>query len=157
MILNDFIVWAEQNGWQIEQSSEPAELPEVIADRYPAPAVWQEFIAPLRKCSNATDTVWFLTYPDYQQQEQGFQWNEFEKQSMEAAGGDHEQQAAVTAFWNYHLPIVLNVAGDYTYYAIDTQFGSVVCGTAPEYEEPHVAAESFPAFIRKIISGEITL
>ena len=147
----------EKEGWKITMRETEAAVPEEISDRYPAPAAWAAFIAPVSECVSGDGKVRFLTFEDYQTQRDGFRWNEPELRSTEAAGNDHEMRAAVTGFWNYHLPIVLNVAGDYTYYAIDTQFGSVVCGTAPEYEEPHVAAESFPAFIRKIISGEITL
>ena len=60
-------------------------------------------------------------------------------------------------FWNRHLPIYRSVKGKYSYYAIDTESGKIVCGYEPEYEDASIVADSFEDFIDKIISGEIIL
>ena len=147
----------EESGWQITLGDSSESLPEDIADRYPVPAAWECFIAPVQQCVSADGNVRFLTFADYQPEAEGVCWNQFELRSMEAAGNDQEQRAAVTAFWNYHLPVVICTGSTSAYYAIDTQFGSVVYGTADEPESPEVIADSFPVFIRQIISGEISL
>ncbi|MBP0971820.1 MAG: hypothetical protein IKX57_02340 [Oscillospiraceae bacterium] len=147
----------EEDGWQITLGEPGGSLPEAIADRYPVPAAWECFIAPVQQCVSGDGTVRFLTFGDYQQEAEDACWNQFERRSTAAAGNDQEQCAAVTAFWNYHLPVVICSGSTSAYYAMDTQFGSVVYGTAAEPESPEVIAESFPAFIEKIISGEIKL
>ena len=60
-------------------------------------------------------------------------------------------------YWDKHLPIVMSVEDGYAYYAINTDTGTVVEGRGPEFEEPSVVAESFEAFINKMIAGEIRL
>ncbi len=147
----------EKEGWKITMRETEAAVPEEISDRYPAPAAWAAFIAPVSECVSGDGQVRFLTFEDYQTQRDGFRWNEPELRSTEAAGNDHELRAAVTGFWNYHLPIVHCTGDPYAYYAIDTQFGSVVYGEAPEFETAEVAAESFEQFIQKLIDGAIKL
>ena len=63
----------------------------------------------------------------------------------------------IIKFWVRHLPIYRSVEGEYSYYAIDTESGKVVCGYEPEYEDAAIVADSFEEFINKIISGEIIL
>ena len=147
----------EENGWRISAGDAGASLPESVTDRYPVPAAWERFIAPVTQCVSGDGSVRFLTFADYQPQAQGIRWNEFELRSMAAAGSNHEKQAAVTSFWNYHLPVVLCSGGTSAYYAIDTQFGSVVYGTADAPESPEVIADSFTAFIQQIIDGTVKL
>jgi len=49
------------------------------------------------------------------------------------------------------------VDGDYAYYAIDVNDGSVVYGYEPEFEEVTIIAKSFGEFLGKVVSGEIKL
>ena len=149
---NKFIEWARANGWNIISADEEISLPESISKRYEIPAEWYSFINKFRKCENSAATVWFLTPDDYLPQD-GFQWNEFELQSLEYADPDDD----IVSFWDRHLPVVISVEDGYSYYAIDTQTGNVVNGYEPEYEDASVIAEDFDAFITKIISGEIVL
>ena len=156
-MFTQWISLLEKAGWEITMRGESADVPEEIIDRYPAPAAWVRMIAPLSKCVSRDGSVRFLTFEDFQTQADGFRWNEPELRSTEAAGNDHELRAAVTGFWNYHLPIVHCTGDPYAYYAIDTQFGSVVYGEAPEFETAEVAADSFEQFIQKLIDGAIKL
>ena len=147
----------EESGWKITLRETDATLPESIHERYPVPGAWERFIAPVASCVSADGNVRFLTFEDYQSNAGDTPWNMLEQQSMQAAGDDDAQQALVTGFWNYHLPIVLCTGEKHAYYAIDAQFGSVVYGEAPECETAEVVAESFDAFIQKIIEGAIKL
>lgn len=152
-MINRFIEWAEKNGWKIVMNEEAVSLPDEITSRYAIPEKWYDLISKLEICENSTAETWFLAPRDYLPREEGFQWNEFEKQSLEWTDGDE----SVKAFWDKHLPIVMSVEGEYSYYAVNTDNGSIVHGCEPEYEEAETIADSFEDFITKIISGDISL
>ncbi|MBR6158380.1 MAG: hypothetical protein IKQ27_15605 [Lachnospiraceae bacterium] len=149
-----FIKWAEENGWDVVEVEEKADLPDHIKERYIIPETWYDFIAKFRLCQNRDFTKWFLTPLDYKNdRNEGFRWNEYEMQSLEWCDGDDQ----IIAFWNTHLPIFRSVDGEYSYYAIDTANGNVVYGCEPEYEDATIVADDFNAFIGQIISGKIVL
>ena len=150
---NEFIIWAKNNNWNIILNSEKTELPDSIKNRYHIPKQWYEFISNMQVCENDDATKWFITPRDYLPNEEGFQWNEFELQSLEYGSNATD----IVTYWNKHLPVFMSVDGEYSYYAINTENGNVVNGYEPEYEASTVVADSFETFIRKIISGEIVL
>ncbi|MBQ8967576.1 SMI1/KNR4 family protein [Ruminococcus sp.] len=154
-MLDRFIKWAEANGWNIVTDSEKIELPEEIRKRYAVPDKWYSFICRLRICENSSQDKWFLTPLDFADggNDESFRWNEFELMSLEWTDND----SSVRKFWDRHMPIVMSVAGGYSYYAIDTENGRIVTGCEPEFEEARGVAESFEEFIEKIIAGEIVL
>ena len=149
----EFIIWAKNNNWNIILNSEETELPDNIRTRYHIPKQWYEFISNMQVCENDNATKWFLSPRDYLPNEEGFQWNEFELQSLEYGSNTTD----IVTYWNKHLPVLMSVDGEYSYYAINTENGNVVNGYEPEYEASTVVADSFEMFIRKIISGEIPL
>ena len=157
MMLRDFTVWAEKKNWHIAGRTEACRLPDRITERYRIPPEWLDFISNFSRCSDSTDTKWFLTFEDYFEKNEGFQWNEFELQSLEAADSDSGWKSSIISYWDRHFPIAMCVDGEYAYYAVDTENGHVVFGCEPEYEEPTVIAESFEAFIQKLIANEIIL
>ncbi|WP_370511691.1 hypothetical protein [Brevibacillus sp. AG162] len=55
------------------------------------------------------------------------------------------------------MPIALSVRNGYTYYAIDlgNEFGSIVCGSEPEFEEVEHIASSFDQFLDKIMKNSV--
>lgn len=152
-IISEFIEWARNENWNIILNSDKTDLPENIKIRYNIPKQWYEFISKMQVCENDDATKWFLTPRDYLPNEEGFQWNEIELQSLEYGNNENE----IISFWNKHLPIFLSVDGEYSYFAINTENGNVISGFEPEYEASTVVADSFEMFIRKIISGEIIL
>lgn len=153
-----FFAWAKANGWHIEPADSEAVLPEEIVQRYAIPSVWLDFIRHFRLCSDPSDTKWFLTIEDYYPKETGFQWNDYELQSLEAAEADPRCAAQwkeqIRTYWDKYFPIVMDVAGEYAYFAIDTESGEVVRGCEPEFEECDAVADSFGAFLNKIMEGE---
>ena len=149
----EFIIWAKNNNWNIILNSEKTELPDSIRTRYHIPKQWYEFISNMQVCENDNATKWFLSPRDYLPNEEGFQWNEFELQSLEYGSNASD----IVTYWNKHLPVLMSVDGEYSYYAIDTENDNVVYGSEPEYEDSTIVAENFDSFIMKIISGEIEL
>jgi len=156
-MFDEFVKWAHSNNWNIAIAPERMALPECISQRYVIPENWLEFVSRLKTCCNASQTKWFLLPEDFQPRSEGFQWNEFELQSLSSAENDTAWKMEIISYWNRHLPIFMAVDGEYSYFALDTTNGAVVSGFEPEYEESEVIAESFLSFLKKVISGEIAL
>lgn len=152
-MLDKFIKWAMNNGWNVISTREKTDLPDSIKRRYDIPVQWYNFICKIKVCENQSATKWFLTANDYYLQDNGFQWNDFEVQSLQY----NDNEKSVISYWDKHLPIILCVDGDYSYFAINTKNGNIVYGCEPEYEVSTVIAENFNIFINNIISGEIVL
>jgi len=89
MANNDFIIWAKNNNWNIILNSDKSDLPNSIKSRYNIPKQWYDFICGIQVCENDNATKWFLTPRDYLPNEEGFQWNEFEIQSLEYGTRDY--------------------------------------------------------------------
>ncbi len=148
-ILENFLSWAEEKQWHIKEKKNLLVLPEEITERYLLPETWLRFVSRVSCCANPDESAWFLTQEDYQNQN-AFAWNTFETISLESAGTPEEIQK-IRAFWNRYFPVMLCVSGEYAFYAIDTENGSVVYGCEPEFEETEAFAESFPEFLRRIM------
>jgi hypothetical protein len=115
----------------------------------PEPVV--DWASSFSQLSNADETVWFLSRPDYSNgAEDAFAWNEFEQLSIQAATTDDEA-VAVARFWERHVPILLSVRDGYEYLAVRDD-GAVVHGTEPEFEEAVVAFSHFEDLLRYIIA-----
>ena len=71
---------------------------------------------------------------------------------LEAANGDPDWQHEVTAFWDRHFPVMLAVHSDYDYLAVSLDGGSVVHGSAPQWEDASPVAGSFLEFLRALES-----
>lgn len=103
--------------------------------------------------SSNDEAVWFLSAGDYtDSQDDAFSWAEFEIISRDAAQTE-AQSAAVSRFWDRHLPILLSVRGGYSYVAIVTSgvgLGEVVFGTEPLFEETTLLADDFAGFLDAI-------
>lgn len=151
-----FIKWAEKEGWNISAFGKSS-LPDSIMQRYRIPPEWLAFIENLTICEDASAETWFLTPDDYYEKADGFQWNEFERQSLESAESDESLQEEIISYWNTHLPIIMSVKDGYSYYAINVENGNVVVGYEPEYEESDIAAADFHEFIERAVAGEIIL
>src|SRR3954452_11079902 len=116
--------------------------------RYPAiPAEYMEFLTHIGSCMNNDETVWFLCEDDYNQTtDSAFQWNDFEVQSLEAAGTDEHLRSRIKMFWDEHLPIALSVKSKYAFLCIvlsAQDYGAIAYGYEPEYEEVDKLCASF--------------
>lgn len=154
-----FINWAKENKWKLELTDENFILPNNIIERYTVSKEWLNFINGVKNCTNSEQNKWFLTMNDYDTEyyKSSWGWNDFEMMSLQAAEDDIKWQEEITEFWNRHFPIFLDVEGDYSYYAIDTDSGEIVQGYEPEFEDCYTVAETFEDFITKILDGKIIL
>ena len=152
-MIEEFIEWIQNNGWDIELSEKENDFPEEERSRYgKIPEQWLNFASKFNYISNSEGNIWFLTCYDFTDF-----CNDFEDMSLEAASDDDEWKKRITNFWDKTIPIVMSVGGDYYYYGIDIETGKIVVAYEPEFEEVVEVADTFDAFIRKIISGEILL
>lgn len=155
-IVENFINWAKNNGWNIELANKPIMLPEEVTNRYRnIPKEWIDFISNFQDIINSSGNMWFFTCNNYI--DSVWSYNDFEKISLEAAFGDEEWIKSIKSFWDNSFPIVMSIGGDYQYYAIELNTGKIVQGWEPEFEEITYVADSFVDFIEKIVSGEIEL
>jgi len=108
-------------------------------------------------CINPDETCWFLCGDDFNgSSDSAYCWNEIESQSIEIAEGYPEWKAEIKEFWDKHLPIMLSVKSGYAYFAVNLfdNFGAVVYGIEPEYEETEKIANSFDDFLLRILTKE---
>lgn len=153
-----FLQWAEAQGWQVERRRpSEIELPKAIRKRYPQiPLGFLEFLKRVKACVTPDQKSWFLCLDDYLgTADSAFKWNEMEQISF--VEGDDDYNEPIVAFWDQHLPIALSVRDDYAYYALRVKddFGTVVSGFEPYFEEPSPVAPSLEQFLEAIISGKI--
>ena len=103
----------------------------------------------------ADESVWFLSAADYAgTADSAFAWDEFKHLSLDAALDDEDRQGIHT-FWDRHLPVLMSVAGDYEFLAIDQDTGAVVHGIEPEFEAVTVVADSWAGFCEAVIAGRV--
>jgi len=101
------------------------------------------------------DKAWLLTASDFVgTAETGHAWNEWERDSLEAAGGDQWWRRSIEAFGNDHLPVLMSVKAGYAYFAIEKSTLRVVCGEEPEYEDTTVVASSVKEMPRLIAARD---
>ena len=147
-----------EQGWKVEMQ-ENNQIPAEIAQRYDSlPTDYIYFLRNMKACVNSAETVWMLCPDDFAPQgENGFDWNEFEKMSLDAAEGDSSWIAEIKSFWNDHLPICLSLKDGYSYYALCLKDGTIVTGEEPEFEETTQVAPSFRDFLQMLCNGELDL
>ncbi len=159
-VLNEFLSYLKEQGWHVElNQGNQVNLPTEIHTRYAnIPQAWFDFIRTVQGLKNSGDTTWFLCADDFKvQPDDAFQWNEWERISLESAEHDAAWAHEITEFWDNHLPILLSVHDGYSYYAISMQDGSIVQGEEPEFEVCTKAANSLDEFMQKVIQGEIQI
>jgi hypothetical protein len=141
----------ETSGWRLIQNVALVEWPRQVTARYPwISSDLHKVLSELKEVVSIDETCWLLTTSDYAgNSESAFAWNEWEQQSIEAAGVNSEWTAQIVSFWDLHLPVALSVRDGYMYYALRKD-GSVVSGREPEFEETTLVASTYAAFIAKL-------
>src|SRR5512132_3688196 len=151
-----------KRGWTIEESEHPlSRLPDHIRARYPdVPSTVEEFLSALDVCHNGAEDAWMLTPAEFRKTDaEGFRWNEYELMALEAAEGEPDRQSEVRAFWNGHLPIMMAVHSGYDYLAVrlaQPNFGSIVHGFAPEWENASFVSRSFEEFLARFTEEAVS-
>ncbi|MFD2555915.1 hypothetical protein [Sphingobacterium tabacisoli] len=133
-------------------------LSEQFLNRYPrVPAEYLDFLESFSLLSNKSDTTWFNSIEDFNEEGKGaFRWDEFERQSMEAVEGDDYLQQQVRYFWDSHVPFILSVEDGYSHFSIgvsEKNWGKIYFGEEPEYEEVEWVADSFLMFMQALAGG----
>ncbi|MDR2284187.1 MAG: SMI1/KNR4 family protein [Sphingobacterium sp.] len=144
----------------IAKTAPTAGLSEQFLNRYPRlPAEYLDFLESFSLLSNKSDTTWFNSINDFNEESEGeFRWDEFERQSMEAFEGDVSAQRLVGDFWDRHIPIILSVEEGYSYFCIgvgEDNWGKVYFGEEPEYEEVEWVSDSFLMFMEALLEDKL--
>ena len=153
--MNALLAELRKRGWVVKENAAALELlPDHVRARYPrVPTAVAEFLGGLEVCHNEAEDAWMLTPAEFRKTDaEGFRWNEYELMALEGAEDDPDSQAAVRAFWNEHLPIMMAVHSDYDYLAVrlaEPNFGSVVHGFAFQWEDTSAVARSFEEFLSR--------
>jgi len=159
--IDEFIIWANENGWDITKKSRTLlNLDRSIISRYKEiPNEYLDFLNAVKKCVTPNEKTWFICEDEFNSSSDvEFKWNEYELLSLEAAMDDYIWKSEITTWWDNYLPIVMSVDGGYSFYAIDltNERGAIVHGCEPEFEEVEKVANTLEQFLALIMSNSIT-
>ena len=137
-------------GWKAERLPRRRRVPREILTRYPGmPSDYREFIEWIRNVDSPDDKAWFVTSSIFSgTTDCAYAWNEWEKQSLEAAEANRPLAKRIRKFWDRYLPVVMTVKSGYAYFALDLKTGKIVHGEEPEYEE----TSPFAASLKELFS-----
>jgi len=139
-------------GWRVEVLPQPLAIPDEVLHRYPwMPAEHRTLVEELRGVVSLDERAWVVTVAEFSSTSDGaYAWNEWEVQSLDAAGSDDEWRRAVRGFWDDHLPVLMSVRSGYAYCAMERSSGRIVRGDEPEYEVTTPVASSFLELLQVI-------
>ncbi len=138
-------------GFVIRKRKEQKYLSNIFQKRYQhIPLEYSHFLQSFKSIQNQDDDVWFVSIEDFNETSKNdFKWNEFELISLEACENEEEIDQ-VRSFWDRHIPILISVKDEYEYLALcvdEQNFGVIVHGMEPEFEEVSKVSESFKELI----------
>ena len=143
----------KEKGWTVRVSREKSfRFPGALEKRYGhVPSEIVALLTGIEECVSPDEKAWFLCQSDYSGKSQSaFKWNEWELLSLDAADGDAELEAAISAFWDRHLPFYLSVRDGYCFAALclnGPNKGKIVEGYEPEFEEVSIVANGLIDFV----------
>lgn len=130
-------------GWTVERLSRKRALPMSVVARYPSmPLNYRQFAESFGNVSSPGDRAWLVTSEVFCGSGSAFAWNEWELQSLAAAGDDRTLVPRIGQFWDRHLPVVMSVKSGYAHFSLDLETMTVVQGEEPEYEDVSRVASS---------------
>ncbi len=141
-------------GWAVELGERCA-LPAAIRARYGwLPESHVRFLEETRSVVSADGQAWFVTALDLSKlSDSAFAWNEWELQSLEAAGGATAMLRGIVNFWDRHFPLVHTVEDGYGYFALGNPELHVVQGGEPEFEQPDIVANTIQVFFEHLTAA----
>jgi len=141
-----------RRGWRVERLPRREPLPVDVAKRYPMlPAEHEELIETYGLVASPSDTAWLVTARVVAgRTDVAHTWDEWEVQSLDAAGDDIEWKQDITRFWDRHFPVLMSVKNGYAYFALDLETFQVVQGEEPEYEETTPIAGSLQGLLQML-------
>ena len=152
----DALAALQHSGWAVEAQSPPLPLPATVKARYRwIPTELEQFVTETRLIVSPGARAWILGISDFAgSSSAAFSWDEWERQSLDAATGDAELTAAVKGFWDSHFPLATSVKSGYAYFALQQSHGHIVCGEEPEFEETVVVASSFLDLLKRFAAPD---
>jgi hypothetical protein len=115
------------------------------------PPEHRELVESLGLVSSADQKAWLVTGCIFSGDVSAYAWNEWEQQSLEAAGADEGLARTIRAFWDRHLPILMSVKSGYAHFSLDLETLRVVQGEEPEYEATSPLASSIDEVLELIL------
>ena len=140
----------------IVQAGQQAKLSQTITDRYPnLPNDYLTFLTELEYGVTKDEKSWFNTIGDFNgTTDNGFRWNEFELMILEDYEDETDEGAKIVIeFWDNHIPFLISCRNFYCYFAIclhPDNYGQIVYGNEPEFEETETVATDFVEFMTKL-------
>lgn len=154
--IDDYASQLVARGWTIVANENPLDLPVHIKARYGdvLPSHYLEFVRKFELVF--APKAWFVTSAVFAGATPvAFAWNEWERQSIEAAGEDAKLAENVAKFWDRHIPLVMSVKDCYAHFSLNLDGGAVVRGEEPDYEDVAPCATTLDDFLRLVISGAL--
>lgn len=156
----EFIDVLKAEGWNFEPLETKYPLTNRRLDK--ATPDLKEFVSSFGVLANEDDTVWFLSLKDYESKadDSEFAWNEFEKECLDSTEDDDDARE-ISEFWKNILPFLMNVDGQYSFIGMvvgKKNYGKIVYGCEPSYEEIEFVCDSFPEFIEmfaRAVEGDL--
>lgn len=149
-----------ERGWSYETApGMPFELPSELRARYPLlPSSLALFHNDLKSCWNRLQTAWFVCRDDFAgESDSEWRWNEMEEMMLVWAE-DEAEKAAITRFWDTHIPVLLSMHSGYAYFAMSLRpetAGRIVHGLLEaDLDETATVAQSLPEFLTMLAAGK---
>lgn len=152
-----FMQFIKEKGWIIEEADGKGHmLPEVYKGKT---GYYEEIADKYSVIMNVEENVWFTVGEDledeesYDEESRPIRWNTFMNMSISTSedGGKTERE-----WWDKRFPFLLSVKyGEYEFFAVNTDDGSVEYGFEPLFEETEKVADSLDDFFNKAVSGEM--
>lgn len=128
----------------------------IILNRYQnLPKDYLNFLDEIGICATKDNKAWFNAISNFNNNVKSeFRWNEFELMSLQDYKDETDADAKdIIEFWDQHLPILLSCRNFYCYFAISLlleNYGQIVYGSEPEFEETEFVANDFLEFMTKL-------
>lgn len=118
---------------------------DLFSSRYSwVPTDLAQLLSELKSAIHKEQKAWLLAADDFLGiSDSAFAWDQWEKDSLNAAQGVSDWIDSIKAFWNDHLPIFQSVKNGYSYLALRKLDLRIVFGEEPEYESTTAFAESY--------------
>lgn len=146
----------QRRGWGVHFGAVPRPIPEGVELRYGwLPRDIRSLVEEVEYAVSPDEKAWLNTAADLSaDNDSAFQWNQWEIDSLAAAGSDSRLRRTIRTFWDRHFPVMISLKSGYAYFAIHEQSSMMVRGEEPEYEYTSVVAESFTGFLELIRSND---
>lgn len=146
----------QRRGWGVLLEAVPRPIPEDVGLRYGwLPRDIRSLAEEVEYAVSPDEKAWLNTAADLSAgNASAFQWNQWEIDSLAAAGSDARLRRTIRTFWDRHFPVMISLKSGYAYFAIRAQGSMVVRGEEPEYEHTTVVADSFTRFLELIRSND---